>query len=231
VHGLLSLVALLTAAPCIALDAGHGGGRDDGTTAAEHKEKVIALQITKRVRDALKATLAGYDVVLTREDDRELSLVERARIANKAGCKALVSVHINGSVEPVMHGIEAYSLDTGRQRYLRRLSELLTPAASDTSVILRDLRTRQAATRSAALSELVLAGVLEAGRGLDDDTRSNGVRKDLLLLLLAAEMPSTLIEIGYLSTPRERSNLIDARYQQAVAAGIAKALATFVRTP
>lgn len=215
----------IVGAPCIALDAGHGGARDDGTTAAEFKEKAIALQITKRVRDLL--VQRGVPVVLTREDDREVSLIERARIANKAACKALVSVHVNGSVEPIMHGIEAYSLDTGRQRYLRRLSELATPAASDASVILRDLRARRTAARSAELSDLVAQSVLKAARAVDGDTRMNGIRKDLLLLLLAAEMPSMLLEVGYLSNPRERTNLIDPKYQQAVAQAIATALASF----
>lgn len=226
---MLTLLAAATFAanPCIALDAGHGGPRDDGTTALQLKEKALALQLVRKVRDALRSTLPNYTVVLTRDDDREVSLIDRARIANKASCQALVSVHINGSIEPVMHGIEAYSLDTGRQRYLRRLSDLQANA-SDTNVILRDLRVRRFADRSSRLAELVAQGVLKAAHSIDADTRLNGVRKDLLLLLLAADMPSVLIEIGYLSNARERQNLVDARYQQAVAQSIAQAVATFV---
>ncbi|MCC6810651.1 MAG: N-acetylmuramoyl-L-alanine amidase [Deltaproteobacteria bacterium] len=226
---LILLAAALTTAPCIALDAGHGGPRDDGTTALEHKEKMLALQLVRRVRDALKGSLAGYDVVLTRDEDKELSLIDRARIANKAGCRALISVHINGSVEPVMHGIEAYSLDTQKQRYIRRVGELASAQASDIEVILRDLKTRRHAARSAQLSELVHQNMLRSAQSIDDDVRSNGVRKDLLLLLLAADMPSMLIEVGYLSNRRERERLLDARYQQALATGIAAGVKAFVQ--
>ncbi len=225
---LFLFMALMAATPCIAIDAGHGGARDDGTTALELKEKNLALQLAKRVRESLKPLLPGYEILLTREDDRELSLVDRARIANKAACQALVSVHINGSVAEVMHGIEAYSLDTRKQRYVRRVGELASAAASDVSVIVKDLKTRRHAERGATLASLVHDGILRQARAVDPEVRSNGVRKDLLLLLLASDMPSMLIEVGYLSNPRERARLVDPKYQQALASGIASGIKAFV---
>ncbi len=227
-QALFAFMALMVAAPCIAIDAGHGGARDDGTTALELKEKNLALQLSKRVRDSLKPLLPGYDILLTREDDRELSLNERARIANKAACKALVSVHVNGSVAEVMHGVEAYALDTRKQRYIRRVGELASAAASDVAVIVKDLKTRHHAERGGALATLVYDGVIRNARAIDPEVRANGVRKDLLLLLLAADMPSMLIEVGYLSNPRERARLVDPKYQQALATGIASGIKTFV---
>ena len=65
-------------------------------------------------------------------------------------------------------------------------------------------------------------------RSVAPDVRSNGARHDLLQLLLAADMPSVLVEVGYLSNPVERSHIIDKTYQRAVAKGIAAALQSFL---
>jgi len=219
---------LLIGAPCIALDPGHGGPRDDGTTYLEVKEKNLTLSITKRTKEALQAL--GYDVVTTREDDRDIGLLERARIVNKSGCKLLVSIHVNGSVVPSMYGLESYSLDTGKQRLARRLKDLLGPSASESAVIVRDMKARHYAELGADLTRLVHERVLENARILSPETRSNGVRRDLLLLLLAAEMPATLVETGYLSNGRERGLLTDGRYQAAIATGISAGVKRYMET-
>ena len=173
--------------------------------------------------------LPGYHVVLTREDDRDLSLSERARIANHSGCRLLVSLHVNGSVQARMSGIELYYLDTLKARLPRRLRETVGKRLDDPTLIVRELRARHLAESSAALAGTVNEAMVAAAKTLAPEARSNGTRHDLLQLLLGAEIPSVLVEVGYLSNPTERAHLLDNRYQKTLAHGIARRHQEFPR--
>ncbi len=88
----------------VVLDAGHGG-RDGGAMGGAVMEKDITLQIAEEVRDILEN--AGYNVVMTRDEDNFVDLHERAKRANKTKAKVFVSIHCN-SAECEASGIETY---------------------------------------------------------------------------------------------------------------------------
>lgn len=223
----------LAAAPCVVLDAGHGGPADAGATSELTKEKDLALAVVRRAQDQLIER--GIAVVLTRDSDQAKGLPERARIANASGCGALVSIHFNASVDPKLSGIESYYLDTLKNRLPARIADIAHQKTGHepkrTEVIVRDLQVRAQAAASGELAVRVLSSVLEKVRVLYPETRDNGARHDLFELLASADMPAVIIEGGYVTHPPERTRLADARYQSAIAAGITEAVSAFLRRP
>ena len=89
----------------IVIDAGHGGS-DVGAIGGEIYEKNITLDVAKRVEKLLKQK--GYQVVMTRDDDRYVSLQDRVQISENASPDIFVSIHVNSSVRPEITGIETH---------------------------------------------------------------------------------------------------------------------------
>ncbi len=106
----------------VVIDAGHGG-HDPGTEAAgDVAEKDLALQIARRVRDALAAD--GVDARLTRDDDTFLTLAERTQLANQSRADLFVSIHLNSSPNPDTSGIETYYLNNTTDHSTIRLARM-----------------------------------------------------------------------------------------------------------
>src|SRR5438105_1140344 len=99
----------------VAIDPGHGG-RDRGATGPHGiREKDVALAIAKRVATQLRAL--GFAVVMTRKEDRFVSLDDRTRIANEARADLFVSIHCNASRRRRLAGAETWTLNVGSDRY------------------------------------------------------------------------------------------------------------------
>lgn len=108
--------------PLVVIDPGHGGG-DEGCARAGVEEKEINLQIGLALRDRLLQM--GYEVLMTREEDTEISLEERVAIANEAGADAYVSIHQNAWEDSGVSGIETWYNVSGENRDSRRLARLV----------------------------------------------------------------------------------------------------------
>ena len=89
----------------ICIDAGHGGGAPGAVNGA-YKEKVAALSIAKKLRDKLQ--MWGFEVIMTRTSDKDVTLKERCDIANKNNVDAFISVHLNAAEAKAAHGIETW---------------------------------------------------------------------------------------------------------------------------
>jgi len=92
--------------PVIVLDPGHGGEDPGAVGACGVYEKDIALEIARVAADWLKAN--GWEVYLTRETDKHVSLYERARLSNEEGADVFVSIHLNAAENPAARGFEVY---------------------------------------------------------------------------------------------------------------------------
>src|SRR4029077_16959791 len=108
------------------------------------REKDVALAVARRVRDGLSE--AGFEVLLTRDQDAFVRLEDRARIANDAKGDLFISIHCNSAVARVLRGIETYSLNTSSDRYSIRLAARENSSSergiSDLQFILADLATK-----------------------------------------------------------------------------------------
>lgn len=220
----------------VVLDPGHGGRfPHDGAHGRRGLiEKNVSLAVAQKTKEFLEA--AGATVVLTREGDDDISLAERARIANEAGADLFVSIHCN-SMETredrkVTRGVETYFLSPDpTDAEAKMLAELenggpdavpLPKAANAVEGILNDLALGQARNDSAALGQIIQRHVIR-GTG----ATSRGVRQAPFLVLSGTRMPSALVEIGFISHPQEGRLLGREKYQAKVAQALADGVRDF----
>ena len=165
------------------LDAGHGGN-DQGTSMRETLEKDLTLSIVKEISTLLKKNKPGIKVILTRADDRYLSLEERCNIANNANADLFLSVHINSAPNPLVSGTESFYADLKGSNNAVRNSSIV---------------------RTIDRSEL-LAWLLQKNYGETGRPNGRGARPKQLYVCQNTNMPAVLTEVGFLS------NIQDAAY-------------------
>ncbi|MES1242273.1 MAG: N-acetylmuramoyl-L-alanine amidase [Acidobacteriota bacterium] len=212
----------------IAIDAGHGGESIGTRAPLGLVEKELTLDIALRVRKLLEAD--SFQVLMTREQDRSLSLEERGQAANRAHADVFVSIHLNWIVNRKTRGIETYYLGPTDDPFLTRLAADENRESGYSMADMRRLLDRIYADvrqkKSKKLAQVVQAslfGSLEkANPGLED----RGVKAAPFIVLLTTEMPAILAEVSCLSNEEEAELLTKPQYRQY----IAEALAAGVRS-
>jgi len=211
------------------VDAGHGG-RDTGAIGPRGtKEKDVALAIAQALAGKLRKV--GFEVVLTRKDDRYLTLDERTRIANDAHADLLVSVHCNAARRRNLSGVETWTLNVASNRYASRLAAFENAdadrSASDLRLILADLATRANADDSRDIAQSVQAALVRSLRSRGEKVTDHGIKHALFYVLLGARMPAILVETGFISNPLEEGRLRSRDRQRAAADAIAAGVREF----
>jgi N-acetylmuramoyl-L-alanine amidase len=218
----------------IVVDAGHGGHDPGAIGPRRVREKDVTLAIARRLAKRLRAD--GFEVVLTRKDDRYLALEERTALANTAGGDLFVSVHANAHPRRNRRGVETYFLNVADDRYAARLAarengvDLADRGEGDVTRILTDLDAKASAGASRRLARLVQEELTTGVRARVGEVRDLGVKGALFYVLLGARMPAVLVETAFISNREEERRLASARYQDEVAAGIARAVSAFARS-
>ena len=224
-------------APLVVIDPGHGG-HDPGTTASDGAaEKELALAIASRLCAAMKAE--GIRAEMTRSVDTFLSLAERTELANQASADLFVSIHLNSSPDTATSGIETYYLNNTTDHATIRLARMENGVAGGYSLsggpnlnyILTDMRQQYKANESASLAAMIeteAAASVSASTGMQLNTV--GAKQGPFYVLVGAMMPAVLVECGFLSNSKETQLLETPRYQQALADGIARAVAHYFNT-
>jgi N-acetylmuramoyl-L-alanine amidase len=215
--------------PLVAIDAGHGGFDPGTESTGGIAEKTIALAIAKRLAAVLETR--GVHAGLTRNDDNFLSLEERTKLANHAHADLFVSIHLNSSPDWNTSGIETYYLNNTTDRATIRLARIENGGdysglgQSNLNYILTNLRQDYKAHESSSLARMIEAETtasIDAGLGIR--VNKLGAKTGPFYVLVGAEMPSVLIECGFLSNLRETQFLVQPGYQEALADGIAVAI-------
>ncbi|MEO9477454.1 MAG: N-acetylmuramoyl-L-alanine amidase [Cyclobacteriaceae bacterium] len=217
----------------VVIDAGHGG-KDPGTHGAISKEKDIALNISKELGRIINENIPDVEVVFTRKDDSFPTLESRPELANKVGADLFISIHANWVGNPNIHGTETYVMgvqNSGRNFEVakRENSVILLEEnyearydgfdpTSPESYILFSLTQSAYQERS-----LQLASMIEDQFKNRVGRRSRGVKQSSLWVLWNSAMPSVLVEVGYLSNPKEEKELNDELNQVYIASGIFRA--------
>ncbi len=215
----------------IVLDPGHGGS-DHGATFIDGKTTFTEKEVTLAIAQAATKELAlkGYEVILTRAEDADLSLPHRTEIANRLKADLFVSIHMNSSEAARSgdaKGIETYILNNASDASSHRLAYLenkgfMADAQSDVALILKDLRL------DANLSESKrLACKIQGELANTSSTRSRGVKQALFYVLLGADMPSILLEAGFLNNSKDRKLATTTEGQLLIGRGLAEAVQAF----
>ena len=173
----------------------------------------------------------GFDAELTRNYDQFLSLKQRTKLANHAHADLFVSIHLNSSPNSNTSGIETYYLNNTTDRATIRLARIENGGdygavgQSNLNYILTNLRQDYKAHESSSLARMIEA---EAATSVDTTlgitVNALGAKMGPFYVLVGAEMPSVLVECGFLSNPREAQFLLQPSYQEALADGIALAI-------
>ena len=197
--------------PTIVIDPGHGGV-DPGTIGVGGmREKDVVLQLARTLRDALEAS-GRYRAVLTRNDDRFLRLRERIAIAREDHGDLFISLHANALRLGSMRGAAIYTLsEDGSDDEAERLAskenkdDILagTDLSAHDAVVTSILIDLAAARDQQPLDRLRRAPVRGAGQG--DAAVHQSQRSGGFAVLKSPDIPSVLIEVGYLTTPRTRT--------------------------
>jgi len=219
----------------IVIDAGHGG-HDTGAMVGGKKEKDLVLQIAKRLERQLKKR--GYAVAMTRRDDRFLKLPQRTRIADKKDAKVFVSIHANSVPKRKrkrVHGVETFFLQTTRdaksQRIAARENKAVLKGAGNRlskKVIIDSVLNGPKIVQSNKLAIDVQRRIMTNLHMYYSGVKDGGVRHAPFWVLVGASRPSILVEVGYISHPRERKRLFTPKYQELIAKGIAEGIYNYL---
>jgi N-acetylmuramoyl-L-alanine amidase len=212
----------------IVVDAGHGGAERGAVGQGGLEEKEVTLDVARRLQPLLQRR--GFEVVLTRDDDRTVPLEARTRRANEARADLFVSVHVNAAPDKSRDGVETYYLDISDDAYTRRLAQRENQGSgrtmADLQLLTADLMTRahtEDSARLAAEVERNLKRTLRKGSG-----QVRGVRKALFYVLLGARMPAVLCELSFLSNARAEKEMRDPKFRERAAEGIAAGVVAYV---
>ena len=212
----------------IVIDPGHGG-EDVGVRGADGvQEKQITLEVARRLRSLIENRL-GIRVVLTRDDDRAVSLDERAALANNSKADLFLSLHANAALAPGVSGAEVFHarLDRESQEALRSADEgVALPVLGGGSRKIDVIRWDLAQARHVDASE-TFAGMLEEDLRAHVTMGPRPLQEGPLRVLMGADMPAALVEMAYLTNPDQAASAKSDAYQISVAQGIYDAVLRF----
>lgn len=220
--------------PLIVIDAGHGG-RDPGAIGVNGSyEKNVVLDIATEMAAQLEGKAR---VKLTRSTDRFLALPERVAIAREAQANLFISIHADSAPDSAARGLSAYTLSqTASDDFARKLadSENIVDQRYGARIheqeavanILYDLAARQTITASRFAKEALVRAAGRSLRLLDDPKRSAN-----FAVLRAPDVPSLLIETGFLSNPADEEILNSASERRKIARVLGNELANVLKNP
>ncbi len=219
----------------VVIDPGHGGLETGAKGKFGNLEKDITLAISLKLKALIEKDM-GFEVVLTRDRDVDVSNENRSAIANNRKAGLFISIHANGSVQRKAAGSETFFLslnatdeDTRRLAYLENNSSALQsridPSSDDDlMMILWDMAQNAYIKESSRLAELVQAE-LDAMLG----TRNRGIKQAPFKILTGVACPAVLVEAAFISNPDEEQKLASDEFQAKVAEAIYRGLALFLK--
>lgn len=212
----------------VAVDAGHGG-EDTGALGPKGlKEKDAALAMALELKPALEQ--AGFEVLLVRSDDTLVPLWDRAKLANAKGADLFVSLHLNAARARAAKGSEVYFLSLGQaEGEAKEVAALENAGAGgpknpDTVIasILEDLAQKAFLQDSERLAVAIQTQLNRLG-----GIKERGVKQAPFVVLRSAAMPAVLVEVAFISNPKEELKLKDAAFRRKAAEAIARGIRRF----
>jgi N-acetylmuramoyl-L-alanine amidase len=218
----------------IALDAGHGG-KDPGATGVNGtEEKEITLKMARELKELLEGT-GRYEVLLVREDDSLIPLRKRIEIARQAGADLFISLHADHNDNKHQRGASVYTLsETASDAEAAALAtrenkeDLITGVdlshqSQMVTSILIDLAQRETKNLSARFASYVTKQLSTTTRMVYSSHRFAG-----FAVLKSPDVPSILVELGYLSNELDEKELVSKRFRGRIAKAILRAIDLYV---
>ncbi len=225
----------------VVIDAGHGG-KDIGATDNKAREKDINLGVALQLQDIIKKKLKEVKVVMTRDDDKYLTLQQRADIANKSKGDLFISIHTNSldksnKRRKSVAGSSVYALglhkDDNNMRVARRENSVIEleqnyeqkysgfDPSKDESYIIFEMAQKKNLSKSIKFAEEAQKQLVKSGRV------NRGVHQAGFWVLWATSMPSVLIELDFICNPESARYLTSKKGQKELASAIFKAVDSY----
>ena len=211
----------------IVIDAGHGG-YDTGAIGGGKREKDLVLMIAKKLSKELKRR--GHHTYMTRKSNKFVKLSKRTKIANRKKAILFISIHANSVGKKhrnKLHGIETFFLQKTRDAKSKRVAKRENRAVLkgtnrlSKNVIIDSVLSGPKIVESNKLAISVQGNIIKSLRRKYKGIRDGGVRSAPFWVLVGASRPSILIEVGYISHPKERKRLFNKTYQKVLVKGLA----------
>ena len=226
-----------SAKPLILLDPGHGGIDTGAIGIAGTLEKAIVLDFAKLLKEKLDEG-GLYDVRLTRDDDTFIPLARRVEIGHELAADLFISIHADSVRRGRKHvrGATVYTLsDRASDQLAQELAEtenmsdviagvVLDEEPTDVTDILLDLARRETRSFSVYFARTLVTEMKSAVRLINNPHRSAGFR-----VLKAHDVPSVLVELGYLSNAHDEKLLISEEWRERMATAMSEAVHGFFR--
>lgn len=205
----------------IMIDPGHGG---ESATGAIGKggmvEKSINLDIAKKLKAVLERD-TDYRILMIREDDRDIPLKNRVKLANEAKADLFVSIHVNALPSNPIDIIETYYFGPTRDKKTLELAAEVNEGSdysySEYNEIIKQIANQLKYQESRRLARSIQETLYQNMKKRKADVLNFGVKRAPFVVLLGVEMPAVLVEVACLSNEEEENRLKDAAYRQSIA--------------
>ncbi len=218
----------------IVLDPGHGGEDPGALGRRGTREKVVAIDVTRRLKKKLEKQ--GFEVILARDSDRFVSLADRSKCGNGRKADLFVSIHANSSPNRAACGLETYFLSEAKTDWERAVaarenaafetgdSNAAPNAGGDVGLILADLAQNEYLVESSELAARIQQKTVPYAR-----IKDRGVRQANFYVLRNNFMPAVLVECGFLSNKSEEKLLRQFDHRERLAEGISRGIVEFAK--
>jgi N-acetylmuramoyl-L-alanine amidase len=213
----------------IVIDAGHGGDEEGAKGPDGTLEKDVTLSVARRLKSALETRL-GVRTILTRDADQTVALDERAAVANNNKADLFISLHANASVRSSAAGAEVFYLSLAEygdeaQRVARGESESLPVfggGTRDIEVILWEMAQARYIEQSATLAQAVESALRERV-----PMSPRAIQQAPFRVLVGANMPAVLIEMGFITNPEQERQLGSDAFQSSLVQALVESIVRF----
>ena len=219
----------------VVLDTGHGG-KDPGAESGGYRESNLMLELATAVKESLIKN-TNFKVILTRNEDVFLSLEDRITIATQSGADLFISLHADAVIEGEASGTTVYLLS---EKATDKMSAQLA-SRHDRSEILRDIDLSGIDSQVASVlidmarqetkprSEAVASSILQVFKEKITELSSQPLRYAAFSVLKSPDIPSILIEAGFMSTSSDLQNLITPQWRVEFANALSEAISRWQR--
>ncbi|MBN2135904.1 MAG: N-acetylmuramoyl-L-alanine amidase [Acidobacteria bacterium] len=215
----------------IVIDPGHGG-KDPGMVVRKGLyEKDLVLDVAKKLKSILE-NKKKYQVFLTREKDVYLSLEERTAMAMQYKADLFISLHMNSYRKNTLAGLEIYYLGFAADRqtealaaYENSMNQKGMGELQDILRMLVDAKIDESKDFASIIGKSI-NGILKRNY---NSFKYRGVKQAPFIVLIGANMPSVLVELGYLSNPDEANRLSTTKYREQMADGLARGIEAYIQ--
>lgn len=220
----------------VVIDPGHGGVDPGAIGVSGKREKDVTLAFSAALRDVLIAS-GRYDVILTRDDDRFMSLEDRAKLAHDKRADLFICIHADSERAHDARGATIYTLsdkasdpEAAALAIKENRADLiggvsLSGQSEQVSDILINLTQRESKKHSILFARKAVAAMKPVTGFTPVPMRSAG-----FLVLKIPDVPSVLIELGFVTTAADEAQLVDSRWRAKVSAAMAKAVDQYFAT-